>query len=46
MYNFTNRMLLACGMIPIERMESLRAALRFRILLSGNGGENNLEIIR
>jgi hypothetical protein len=31
---------------PIERIESLRPALCFRILLSGNGSENELEIIR
>ena len=44
MYNFTNRMSLACGMIPNERIESLRP-LRFRVLL-GEGSASKLEIVR
>jgi hypothetical protein len=44
MYNFTNRMSLACGMIPIGRIESLHP-LRFRVLLGGNRA-SKLEIIR
>jgi hypothetical protein len=43
MYNFTNRMSLACGMIPNERIESLRSVLRFRVLLGE--GEYELEIL-
>jgi hypothetical protein len=44
MYNFTNRMSLACGMIPIERIESLCSPLRFRVLLGG--GDYELEALR
>lgn len=44
MYNFTNRTSLACGMIPNERMESLRA-LRFRMVL-GEESASTLEIVR
>ena len=46
MYNFTNRMSLACGMIPFERIESLRPiSLRFRMSLGGNGADD-LEVMR
>jgi hypothetical protein len=44
MYNFTNRMSLACGMIPFERIESLRPALRFRVSLGD--GAHELEVLR
>ena len=44
MYNFTNRMSLACGMIPIKRIESLRPDLRFRVPLGD--GAHELEVLR
>jgi hypothetical protein len=44
MYNFTNRMSLACGMIPNERIESLRSVLRYRVPLGG--GAHELEFTR
>ncbi len=44
MYNFTNRMSLACGMIPFERIESLRSVLRFRGPLGD--GTYQLEVLR
>jgi hypothetical protein len=44
MYNFTNRMSLVCGMIPIKRIESLRPDLRFRVPLGD--GAHELEVLR
>ena len=46
LYNFTNRMSLACGMIPFERIESLRPiSLRFCMSLGGDGADD-LEVMR
>ena len=42
LYNFTNRMSLACGMIPIKQIESLHPSLRFRIL----SGDDDVQVIR
>jgi hypothetical protein len=42
MYNSTNRMSLACGMIPNERIESLRP-LHFKVALGTGQTEPRFE---